>query len=175
MPIFPALLIAFTLWAGHSAPSAADDPVVTWMAHGRSTVVNVANAEERHHTFRILIIGIAKLFMAIDKAHSALRVTDGSPEFRIALSPGAEQELLKRPQFVVLVRLTSNDGVREVRFSRNEEKPFSKDDVIPFTLGPGTTESPTSAVIHRAIVTGKLNPGEYAFVIDGKFYDFGVN
>jgi len=135
----------------------------------RKTAMPSETPVPRSRNFRFVFIGISKDLMTIDGTKSKLRVTDKSPSFQLALPAGVSPD-----RAVVLVRLKAKDGRREVGRSRDTSSGLNQDDVVSvkFELaGAGLATSQR----YRVVPSSPLKAGEYAIVVDKRFYDFGVN
>lgn len=162
-----ALWLAVSLLAQVALPinvqTAAEVAVLT---PDRPTPITAVPAKSRTRNIRVIFIGVSSDSLTLDAERSALRLKDPSPRFQLTLPAGVDVDDVR------LLRLKSKDGHRSVGYTSSLEHPFSKDDVVAFAIEAGDPAQPRT---YRVKTTVPLKPGEYAFLIDTRFYDFGVN
>jgi hypothetical protein len=106
---------------------------------------------------------------------SRTRITARTPSFEVPVPASVQAD-----QMVKLVRMKINDGNREtpefmmsVGFTRQKDL---GDDVVPTSIEPvGGGGSSAYMELHRMTPLSALEPGEYAVVFNGQFWDFGVD
>ena len=135
---------------------------------GGEKPVSLQAATARPHTrnIRFIFIGVSMDSLQIDGERSAVRVKDASPRFEIALPPGVDADEVR------LLRLKAKDGHRSVGHTSSLEHPFSKSDLVPIAVEIKDPAQPRAVSVKP---TAPLKPGEYAILIDLRFYAFGLN
>jgi hypothetical protein len=135
--------------------------------------VSAIPATPRNRTVRVLILSFSSNSLVIAGERAGLRIKEASPRFQITLPAGVEAD------DVLLLRMKSKDGRRGVGHSSSLEHPFSKDDLMPVKIEPAVAglepAGPATPRVYRVVTTAPLKPGEYALLIDMRFFDFGVN
>jgi hypothetical protein len=161
-------MIAFALAASLllQAPLPLSDKPgeVTVMAGDEGLILKGVVAKQKARDLRFIFMVVSSNWLTLDGMRSAVRFKNASPKFTIAVPPGEDVE------DVWLVRLKSKDGIRSVGHSSSLVDPIPQGDRLPMKMEPVEPGSRT----YRASPEAPLKPGEYAIVMGGRFFDFGV-
>jgi hypothetical protein len=142
-------------------------PAEVILLRGESpTPIRATTAQPMSRTVRAVFIVVSSDSLVIDGARSALRLEDASPRFEVTLPAGIDADEVR------LVRLKSKDGHRSIGYTSSPEHPFSKSDVMAIAAERKDPAQPRAVIVKTA---APLKPGEYALLIDARFFDFGIN
>jgi hypothetical protein len=161
------LWLAFSFAAQSTAPiNTSTAAQVAFLSTDGAVPIAAIPAQPRTRTIRFLILTASSDSLVVPGERAKLRVKEASPRFQVTLPAGIETE------DVLLLRMKPKDGRRGVGHSSSLEHPFSEDDLMPVKLEPADPAAPR---VYRVLTTAPLKPGEYALLIDMRFFDFGVN
>lgn len=124
----------------------------------------------------LLLLGQKHTRYAVMKGErSKTRITSRTPSFEMSVPSSVQAD-----QLVKLVRMKVKNGSREtpdymMSFGLTRQKDLG-DDVVATTIEPvAGAGSSMYEEVHRMIPSAALEPGEYAVVFNGQFWDFGVD
>lgn len=161
-----ALWLAVSLLAQVTTPTSNTAATVVLLGGEQPTPIHATPAKPKTRTVRLIFLAMQSDSLTMDGERSALRLKDASPRFELTLPPGIDAD------DVLLLRVKPKDGRRGVGHTSSLEHPFNRDDVVPLAIEPGDPAQPRAV---RVKATAPLKPGEYALLIDMRFYDFAVN
>jgi hypothetical protein len=152
-------------------PASTGRPTEVVLLNGnQKTQLTGTKPEERSRNVRVLILGFSTDLLTIGGLKSAHRISTGTPAFLFTIPPGVEPA-----ETVILTRLKPKDGRREVHSDRDSASGVRDEDVVPLTFALDESSNLAASRLYRAAPKVPLKAGEYAVVVKGLFYDFGVD
>ena len=173
--LVPAATLAIIVSVTTQTPqSAADPPAAIVLVDGdRTSAMRSLTPQPRSRNTRIAFVGISRDLLTIDGAAAGLRTRQRTPFFRVIVPAGVAPG-----DRVRLVKLNSRDGGREVGRASQSDSDVSDDALMSLTFEALDAGGPGGSAASRTYLSrpkAPLKPGEYAIVLNGRFYDFGVD
>ena len=161
------LWLALSFAAQSAAPiNTGTAAQVAFLSSDGLVTIPAVPATPQNRTVRVLILSFSSSSLVMPGERAALRVKDAAPRFQVTLPAGVDADEVR------LVRLKPKDGRRAVGHSSSFEHPFSKEDLVEIKLEPADPATPR---IYRVVVPAPLKAGEYALLIDMRFFDFAID
>ncbi|MFM9904877.1 MAG: hypothetical protein ACKVQJ_09945 [Pyrinomonadaceae bacterium] len=120
---------------------------------------------------------VTKVQSTLKGNHALLRITNTSPVFEIAV-PSSYQPA----DYITLAKLDAKSDRRELQMGKSTFSGFKIeipiDKLVPITLEESPSQNNSASgyfKIYRVKLVNPIPPGEYAVVLGGIFYDFGVD
>lgn len=163
------LLCLLVIWA-HLLPSQPPADVRVGLVRADAVTALTPELPKFRSTHRkFLFLAISRDYLTLPGETSGLRLTDSRPVFAVTIPADID---IDSEDGVRLVRLKLKDGRREVSHGDSPDAKFDKNDVVAVTFTPQSSEPAPKVRAFRVTVTAPLAPGEYALVVERRFYSF---
>lgn len=118
-----------------------------------------------------------KVRWALNGNHAQLRITNTSPTFEVSIPNNVQPA-----DYVTLAKLDTKSDRRELQAVKagltGSSNQLPKDKLVPITLEESQGQSNSASGYYKLYMVKLVNPippGEYAVLVQGSFYDFGVD
>jgi hypothetical protein len=169
-----ALPLAAVCLAGWTAvqtpPTAAPQAQVALLVGDQRTVLTGVAPQPKSHNLIIGFLVFSHDVFTIDGPKAALRLKNKTPMLVMSLPASVDAA-----EDVLLAPLKLKDGRLEVGRRRDVPSDINPDRLLALTIEPAEVATTDAGRAWRAMPKAPLKPGEYAVIVRGLFYGFGVD